>query len=187
MRNELGRTVLNSNVDLSNQQAVLSLIERFCVSIIPSINLSQPGSPEIVLVTGLDSEPQLYIGKVGVPPVAYRADNLICAGDADNPSRVFVDHYYNASGKTLNEALFLGVHAMRKAHEQKAAYIGTPNAWICHERTFRRLTPTKLQQCIKASEALDGTILASAKNFLLDATFEKKKPQRVGRSSQPPK
>jgi hypothetical protein len=170
VRNELGRAVVNSNVDLSNQQAVLSLIERFCVSIIPSINLSQPGSPEVVLVTDLNSEPQLYVGKVGLPPVAYPVDNLICAGDADNPSRVFVEHYYNASGKTLNETLFLGVHAMRKAHEQKAAYIGTPNAWICHKGTFRRLTSTELQRCMKASEALDEAIVANASNFLLDAS-----------------
>ena len=174
VRNELGRAVVHSNVDLSNQQAVVSLMERFCVGIIPSIpssDMSGPGKPEVVLVTCLDSEPQLYFGKVGVPPVACPVDNLICAGDADNPSRVFVEHYYNASGKILDEVLFFGVHAMRRAHQQKAAYIGTPNAWICHKGTFRRLTATELQRCVKASEALDETIVASAGKFLLDATL----------------
>jgi hypothetical protein len=173
VRNELGRLVVNSNVDLSNQDAVISLLERFCVTIITTIgiNLSQQGIPQVVLVTGLDSQPRLYIGKIGLPPAAYATDNLICVGDEDNPSRVFVEHYYNRSGKTLNEALFLGVHAMRKAHEQKAAYIGTPNAWICHNGSFRRLAPTELQRCIKASESLDEAVLASASNFLLDATL----------------
>jgi hypothetical protein len=38
--------------------------------------------------------------------------------------RVFVDHYYDLSEKSVEQALFLGVHAMRIAHQNKAAYIG---------------------------------------------------------------
>ena len=172
INNELFRWLKNSHTDFSQQGEVIELLEKFCVISTSSfrIDRSKPGSPNVILVTCLDSEPRIYYASLGLPPVVYAVDDLICAGDEDSLGRIFVEHYYDQSGRTMNEALFLGVHAMRKAHQQKAAYIGPPNAWVCKGGEFRRLTGAELAQCIKASEALDKKILHVGSNFILDTT-----------------
>jgi hypothetical protein len=166
---QLGKWIREGAIDLADSKAVTDLIERFCLTMMIPLfgaNYSQPAT-QVVVVTCLDSSPRVYFGKMGLPPIAYPADNLICAGDADNPCRIFVEHYYNLSSKTTNEALFLGVHAMRKANQQKAAYIGPPNAWVCGKGVFKRLTEVELRRCIVASEALDSAILSAASAFKL--------------------
>jgi hypothetical protein len=42
-------------------------------------------------------------------------------GDENSPARVFVDYYYSMSEKSVEQVLLLGIHAMRLAHQGRAA------------------------------------------------------------------
>jgi hypothetical protein len=70
------------------------------------------------------------------------------------------DHYYyRRSKRTVEDALVLGVHSLRIAHELKASYIGEPSAWVYREGIFRRLTGEELGTYIAMSKSLDASIL----------------------------
>lgn len=169
----LGDWVKCGRIELSSPEATRGSLEAFCATMLSTIRIDpmQASRPSVILLTNIDSSPRLFFAKTGIPPIARETDRLLCAGDADNPCRIFVDQYYESSGKTIHEALLLAVHAMRKAHEFKAGYIGPPNAWVCSRGTFRRLRDSELQQCIRASETIDRQILLSASNFILDTTI----------------
>jgi hypothetical protein len=47
-------------------------------------------------------------------------------GDENSPARVFVDYYYEMSRKSVEQVLFLAIHAMRLAHQTKVAYMLSP-------------------------------------------------------------
>jgi hypothetical protein len=175
--NQLRDWIADGRIDLSDSDTITRTLGHFCMAMVPSlrIDVTQPNRPAVILVANLDSAPRVYFAQVNVPvPSVTESDNLICAGDSDNPCRIFVDQYYEATHKTTGEALLLGVHALRKAHEFKAAYIGPPNAWVGGGGVFRRLTDAELKQCIKASEALDDAILSAAANFVLDTSVAPK-------------
>jgi hypothetical protein len=96
-------------------------------------------------------------------PIASPTENL-WAGDQDNPAQVFIDYYYKRTSRTVEDALALGIHALRLANQLKAAYIGEPNAWVYRGGIFRRLTNAELTRYIDMSKALDASIASYAKN-----------------------
>jgi hypothetical protein len=106
----------------------------------------------------MNEHPCIYCGVIGTPPVAFAVDRLICIGDENSPGRVFVDHYYDLSEKSVEQALFLGVHAMRIAHQNKAAYIGEPNVWVYQSGFFMRLNASAMAPYITRSKSLDDLI-----------------------------
>lgn len=171
IRNELAKWISRKAIDLSTSASIKNSLETFCMAMLQGmgINPKAPNRPSVVMVTGPNTSPRIYFAQTGTPPAVDEAENLICIGDEDNPCRIFVDQYFKESKRTTAGALFLGVHAMRKANQLKAAYIGEPNAYVrLPGSMFRRLTNTELEQCINASKALDAKILADVGNFILD-------------------
>jgi hypothetical protein len=134
----------------------------FTLGIQPSASARE--NPGLIVTTFIDGRPRLFYCAIAMPPVAIQAANLTCVGDEDSPARVFVDYYYEMSGKSVEQVLFLGIHAMRLAHQNKTAFIGEPNAWIFQGGSFKRLTTPELTRFIEMSKSLDASITAYAES-----------------------
>jgi hypothetical protein len=162
LRDELARRIGSDEFDLSSPDRVVESLRGFCGAMISVVrpNPSQPSSSAAVLLaTFLGGVPRLYWGQVSVPPVASELEMGNCLGDEINPAMVFVDYYYERSGRTVEEALSFGIHAMRLAHEMKRSYIGEPDAWVYRDGLFRRLTSAEMARYKATSEAIDASIL----------------------------
>ena len=120
-------------------------------------------APGLIVVTFFDGCPRIYSVRLTHNPIASPTENL-WAGDQDNPAQVFIDYYYKRTSRTVEDALALGIHALRLANQLKAAYIGEPNAWVYRGGIFRRLTNAELTRYIDMSKALDASIASYAKN-----------------------
>jgi hypothetical protein len=162
IRDEFVREALDGRLDLSTHNAILSslreFVGRFNQQMLPALGMPR-GNPGLVLASFTDNKPSLYVAIMAQPhPLVSSADQL-WQGDEDNPAKIFADYYYKRSGKTIEEALFFGIHSMRLAHQLKAFYIGEPNAWVYRNGKFERLEEQELAEYIRKSESLDSNIL----------------------------
>jgi hypothetical protein len=156
LRDELVQRIQSGDLDVSSPDQATASMKAFCQRILPS---STPSKPALLLATFVAGMPRLYWGQIAVPSVASELEMGNCLGDEINPAKVFVDYYWERSGKSVEEALTLGIHAMRLAHEIKRAYIGEPDAWIYREGVFRRLTSAEIAPYIAASKSIDAAVL----------------------------
>jgi len=167
LRDELAARISSGDVDVSSPGVAPDSLRRFCtdMKVLLGIPSSQPADsvPGVILTTFYDCGPQVYFASCVSPPAAARVENLICIGDQRNAARIFIDHYYQRSGKTMEEALALGIHTMRLAHATKAAYIGPPNAWAYRNGVFAKLTLAEMTKYTETSMSIDLAILNSAR------------------------
>jgi 20S proteasome alpha/beta subunit len=84
----------------------------------------------------------------------------LIAGDPSNSARLFIDRYYSLSGKSLPEAVAIGVHAMRLAIGANPGVLGQAKVWIYQNKVFRQLSDTETAPYLRLSESVDKTILA---------------------------
>lgn len=165
LRDALVRQIASSSVDMSNPRDMEEFLQRFAVMMIQMLGIGPATAtqeiPGFIVTTFLDERPRIYFGKVTMPPVASEMQSLACIGDESSPGKVFVDHYYDISVKSVEQVVFLGIHAMRLAHQNNAAFFGEPNAWVYRDGVFSRLPEVDLKRYIDMSKALDSSITSS--------------------------
>jgi hypothetical protein len=166
LREELTRRISAESLEMSSVEDVKGFLQTFASAMIGSLAIKTTPSvrdnPGLILVTLADGHPRIYCCILGQFPVAVQVNKLTCMGDENSPARIFADYYYEMSGKSIDQVLFLGIHAMRLAHQNKAAFIGEPNAWVYRGGIFRRLTTLELAAYIAKSKSLDASIAAYA-------------------------
>jgi hypothetical protein len=162
IRDEFVRWVQQKTLNLSDPTTILeslrNFVQHFRQRILPELNAPQ-GNPGIILMTFSPDGPKVYFGLFAPHPVVSPVEQNLWAGDDYSPAKIFVDYYYAQSGKTVEDALLFAIHAMRLAHQTKAAYIGQPNAWVYRNGKFGRLSDSELAEYIKKSESIDSVIL----------------------------
>ena len=116
-----------------------------------------------IIFATLGESPRLYRTTLGVGPVTFNIyDEVLVAGDGDNPANVFARYYYQFSGKTVEELIRIGTHTVRLARLMNSMYIGELDIWVCESGIFRQLNTAEVAARAKQSEELDAVIL---KNF----------------------
>jgi hypothetical protein len=166
LRDELAKQIREDPPDMANPEAVKDFLRLFATKMAEALEIklspSARENPGLILTTFADGFHRLYCCLLGKFPAAVEPGKLTCMGDENSPARVFVDYYYEASGKSIEQVLLLGIHAMRLAHRNKAAFIGEPNAWVYRGGIFRRLTAAELTRYIEMSKSLDASIASYA-------------------------
>jgi hypothetical protein len=114
----------------------------------------------LILIT-LDGQPRCYQLTATWPPCTLQVPHLkgIVAGDISNSARLFIDTYYQLSGKSTDEVIALAVHAMRLATEANPGILGAPNVWVYQAGDFRPLTLEEMAKYSSRSQSLDESIL----------------------------
>lgn len=150
------------NLESDPELTVASLrgfVGYFLDHIQPTLSTPPRSAPGLILVTFFDGHPRIYSCLMNKFAIASPSENL-WAGDNNNPAGIFIDYYYRRTQRTIEDALTLGIHSLRIAHELKAAYIGEPNAWVYRDGDFARLAPSQMARYVEMSKSLDASILA---------------------------
>lgn len=157
-RDEFLNQVAAGAVDLGNEQSIAAAMRQTAAQYVPDSETAPPASRGVLLAV-LDAPVRLYQSLVGRNTAVSPALGKIIAGDINNHGNLFPEHYYDLSGKSIEECVLLGLHAMRVARKLNSLVIGEPNVWVFHEGVFRRLSTRELTAYTAQSDALDASIL----------------------------
>jgi hypothetical protein len=157
----------DGDVELSNPRAVTSCIKEVGEEVLGELPPQEragryqaereQGHGVIVLV--LREPMRLYVASIGRNTIAREATGEIIGGDLYNAARIFPQHYFPLSTKTLAEAIRLGVHTVRVAKTVNSQIVGDPVVWIYDGENFRRLESAELEPYIEFSKSIDSMIL----------------------------
>jgi hypothetical protein len=115
--------------------------------------------PRGIIFATTGKTPHVYRLNLENPSLVAEIDGQTMVGDDPNPALLFPNYYYEHSGKSVHELLFLGIHTMRIAGVMNGRGIRGVDAWVCENGTFRQLASDDVTHYSALSESLDSSIL----------------------------